>query len=66
MDPDPLTVEEFERVMRSERFATIHDLTRADGLRALEDGAQATEHPANAPDDETATRALPTLPARRA
>jgi hypothetical protein len=65
MDPDPLTVEEFERVLRSERFATIHDLAGAEGLRVLEDGARATERPDD-PSEDTATRPLPTLPARRA
>lgn len=64
MEPDPLTVEEFERVLTSERFATIHDLAGADGLRILEDGARATEHEPD-DDDDTASRPLPALPARR-
>jgi hypothetical protein len=65
VETDPLTVEEFERVMRSERFATIHDLARAEGMRVLEEGARLTEPPADEPDD-TGSRPLPTLPARRA
>jgi hypothetical protein len=62
MEPDPLTVEEFERVLASERFATIHDVARAKGLQILLEGARATEHE---PDDDTATRAVPLLPTRR-
>jgi hypothetical protein len=59
-DPEPLTVEEFERVLRSDRFATVHDLVRAAGFADLSEGSQATEHVA----DATGEQPLPTLPHR--
>lgn len=39
-DAERLTIEELERVLTSERFATIHDLARSDGLRSLAEGAE--------------------------
>jgi hypothetical protein len=60
MDPEPLTVEELERVLRSERFATVHDLVQAGGFADLREGSRATERPSDADDVE-----LPVLPSRK-
>jgi hypothetical protein len=56
-----LTREEFERVLNSERFATIHDLVRAPGFRDLTDGSQLAPQPA----DGSGSDELSRLPARR-
>jgi hypothetical protein len=57
---EQLTWDEFERVLRSDRFATVHDLARSSALNELADGSQATERPAG---DGSST--LPSLPNRR-
>jgi hypothetical protein len=59
--PPPLTVEEFERVLRSDRFATVHDLVRASGFADLTEGSQPSEQPI----DATGEQPLPSLPTRR-
>jgi hypothetical protein len=61
VNPDPLTVEEFERVLRSERFATVHDLVGAAGFADLTDDARATDQIS----DATGEHQLPGLPSRR-
>jgi hypothetical protein len=60
MEPEELTIAEFERVLHSERFATIHDLVNAEAFRELTEGSHATEA-AHASD----AAGLPDLPARR-
>jgi len=57
---EQLTVEEFERVMRSDRFATVHDLARSAALDELTFGARATPTPSGDGSGDT----LPTLPTR--
>ena len=59
--PPPLTVEEFERVLNSERFATVHDLVRAAGFADLTEGSRPTDHQA----DATGEQPLPALPTRQ-
>jgi hypothetical protein len=56
-----LTREEFERVLNSERFATIHDLVRAPGFRDLTDGSQRSPQPV----EGSGSTDLPALPTRR-
>jgi hypothetical protein len=58
--PPPITVEEFERVLRSERFATVHDLVGAAGFADLTEGSRPSEA-----SDATGEQPLPTLPTRR-
>jgi hypothetical protein len=43
VSPEQLTREEFERVLASPRFATIHDLARSTAFTELTEGAQATQ-----------------------
>jgi hypothetical protein len=56
-----LTRDEFERVLNSQRFATIHDLVRAPGFRDLTDGSQLSPQPA----EGSGSADLPGLPSRR-
>ena len=57
-DPQPLTLEEFERVLHADRFATVHDLVGAAGFDELRSDARATPDPdgSDAPGDGLPTR----------
>jgi hypothetical protein len=45
VNDEQLTVEEFERVLRSKRFATVHDLVNATGFSELNAGSRRSESP---------------------
>lgn len=61
MTPDEQhTIDEFERVLRAKRFATIHDLMNTGALQELADGSRATDWADHAPATE-----LGQLPTRR-
>ena len=59
MNDEPLTVEEFERVLRSERFATVHDLVNATGFRELDEGSMRSDSAADNLDGEADDGSLP-------
>lgn len=56
-----LTREEFERVLATNRFASIHDLVQAPGFRDLTDGSQLSPQPT----EGSGSTDLPELPNRR-